>query len=105
MAMKHQIEHGLAPSDARTVIDKAMEAYRARFADYHPEFAWKTEDKGRFSFRAKGVSVAGDIEINGSSIFVDVEVPFLLRIFRGKAIQVIDREVRRWIDRAERGEL
>ena len=29
--------------------------------------------------------VAGEIEIDGPKIFVDLEVPFLLRIFKGKA--------------------
>lgn len=105
MGMKHEIHHGLSPEQARTVVDKAMEAYAARFAEYNPEFHWKTENQGRLGFKAKGVSVAGDIEIDGPKILVDLEVPFILRIFKGKAIEVIDREVRTWVEKARAGEI
>jgi hypothetical protein len=105
MGMKHEIHHGLSAELARKAIGKAMEAYSERFAEYNPEFRWTSEDKGRLGFRAKGVSVKGDIEIAGSNILVDLEVPFLLRVFRGKAIEVIDREVKVWIEKARNGEI
>lgn len=105
MGMKHKIHHGLSPDLAKKAIDKAMEAYSERFADYNPRFAWKTEQKGQLGFSAKGVKVEGEIEIAGDEIFVDLEVPFLLRVFKGKAIDVIDREVKKWVEKARAGEL
>jgi hypothetical protein len=105
MGMKHEIHHGLEPDLARKAIDKAMESYSARFADYNPRFEWKTENEGELGFKAKGVSVTGEIEIVGSKIFVDLEVPFLLRVFKGKAMDVIDREVKKWVEKARNGEL
>ncbi|MBZ0121096.1 MAG: polyhydroxyalkanoic acid system family protein [Sandaracinaceae bacterium] len=105
MGIKHEIHHGLSLELARKAIDKAMEAYGARFVDYDPRFDWKTEVLGQFSFRARGVGVEGEIEIIGPEIYVDVEVPFILRIFRGKAIDVIDREVRKWVEKARNGEI
>ncbi len=105
MGMKHEIHHGLSPDLAKKAVDKAMEAYSARFADYNPKFDWVSENKGRVGFKAKGVSVNGEIEIAGSKILVDLEVPFLLRVFRGKAIEVIDREVTAWVEKARNGEL
>lgn len=105
MGMKHEIHHGLEPDLAKKAIDKAMEAYSARFADYNPTFRWATEQKGELGFKAKGVSVKGEIEIAGPKILVDLEVPFLLRVFKGKAMEVIDREVKQWVEKARRGEL
>lgn len=105
MGMKHEIHHGLSPELAKKAVSKAMEAYSARFAEYNPRFSWASESKGTLAFRAKGVSVAGEIEISGPKIFVDLEVPFLLRVFKGKAIEVIDREVLAWVEKARTGEI
>ena len=105
MGVKHEIHHGLEPELARKAIDEAMKAYGERFAEYNPRFDWKTPDRGELSFSAKGVKVNGEIEIVGPKIQVDFHVPFLLRVFKGKAIDVIDREVKKWIEKARNGEL
>lgn len=105
MGMKHEIHHGLAPELARKAVDKAMAAYSERFAEYNPEFRWVSEDHGKLGFRAKGVSVNGDVEIAGPKILVDLDVPFLLRVFKGKAIEIIDREVLKWVEKARAGEI
>ena len=105
MGMKHRIHHGLELGLAKKAIGKAMEAYSARFAEYNPSFSWETESRGRLAFRAKAVSVAGEIEILGEEVTVDLEVPLILRIFRNRAVQIIDREVRAWCEKARNGEL
>ncbi len=105
MGLKHEIHHGLEPDLAKKAIDKAMEAYSARFADYNPRFEWKSDSRGELGFKAKGVSVDGSIEIVGSKILVDLDVPFLLRVFKGKAMDVIDREVKKWVEKARNGEI
>ena len=105
MGMKHEIHHGLEPDLAKKAIDKAMEAYSARFADYNPRFSWVSDTKGELGFKAKGVSVDGQIEVVGDKILVDLQVPFLLRVFKGKAMDVIDREVKKWVEKARAGEL
>ena len=45
------------------------------------------------------------IKIDGPEVYVQLEVPFIFRIFRGRALEVIDREVRLWIEKAKNGEL
>ena len=105
MGIKHEIHHGLSLDLAKKAIDKAMEAYSQRFAEYNPRFAWKNDTQAELGFKAKGVSVDGEIEIKGPTIFVDLDVPFLLRIFKGKAMDVIDREVKKWVEKARNGEL
>lgn len=105
MGMKHEIHHGLSLELAKKAIDKAMEAYSARFADYSPSFDWTSETKASLGFKARGVTVAGEIEIAGPKVLVDLEVPLLLRIFKGRAMDVIDQEVKKWIEKARAGEL
>ncbi len=105
MGMKHQIHHGLDLPLAKKAIDKAMEAYSARFSEFNPTFGWVTEHKGELGFKAKGVKVEGHVEIVGPEVYVDLDVPFILRIFKGRAIEIIDREVRSWVERARAGEL
>ena len=105
MAVKHKIEHDLDLDLAKRAVNKAMEGYSERFADYNPCFDWVSDMQGRFSFKAKGVSVKGELEILPSLIQVDVDVPFLLRMFKGRAIEVIDKEVRKWVERAKNGEI
>lgn len=105
MGMKHEIRHDLSLELAKKAIDKAMEAYGERFKEYNPEFAWKNDTAARLGFKAKGVRVDGTIEIAGPNILVDLDVPFILRIFKGKAIDVIDREVKKWVEKARNGEL
>jgi len=105
MGMKHRIRHGLELPMARKVIEKAMEGYAARFPDYHPRFVWRSDTVGELSFKAKGLSVAGDLEIIGPEVTVDIEVPFIFRVFKGKALKVIESEVNTWVAKANGGEL
>lgn len=105
MGIKHEIHHGLEPALARRAIDKAMDGYRERFSEFSPTYDWTSEDAGRFAFTALTVTVSGDLEIVGPKILVDIQVPFLLRAFKGRAIQAIDDEVRGWVEKARAGEL
>lgn len=103
--MKHTIDTGLDKALSKKAIDKAMEDYKARFAEYHPRFDWTGEDRGEFGFKAKGVSLGGRIAVRDRAIDVDMEVPFLLRVFQGKAMKVIEDQVKHWVERAKKGEL
>jgi hypothetical protein len=103
--MKHTIETGLDKALSKKAIAKAMEAYKARFAEYNPRFDWKTDDSGDFGFTAKGISLGGTIRVRDKNIDVDMDVPFLFRIFQGRAMAVIEEQVTLWIEKAKKGEL
>ena len=103
--MNHTIEHDLDTPTAKKVADKAFESYKQRFADYHPTMQWTNDHQAQIGFNAKGVKLAGTMELADKHIDVDLDVPFLLRPFRGKAIEVIDDEVKKWIDKAKAGEI
>jgi len=103
--MKHTIAHDLGRDQAKKVADAAWETYSARFADYSPTRQWVDERTAQIGFKAKGLSVKGNIEVNDRDIAVDLDVPFLLRPFKNTAIKVIEEEIRRWIQKSKAGEL
>jgi Putative polyhydroxyalkanoic acid system protein (PHA_gran_rgn) len=103
--MKHEIPHDLDVALAKIVTAKAFESYRVRFAEYAPKLEWLDDRQARIEFRVKGLRLQGSIGIRPRSIDVDLDVPLVFRLFRNKAIEVIEREVRVWIGRAKAGQL
>jgi hypothetical protein len=104
-AMKHQIAHDLDSNLAKEAAVRAFEAYQKRFANYRPTMSWENERKARIGFSVKGMKLEGSIDILPRAIELDLDVPFLFRPFKGKALEVIDREVRNWLVKAKNGEL
>jgi len=103
--MKHDIPHDLDVATAKKVTDRAFAAYAAEYPDYKPTLAWANDRKADISFSAKGIKLSGAMHISEKLITMELDVPFLLRVFQGKAISVIEREVKVWIAKAKRGEL
>lgn len=101
--MKHEISHDLGQVKAREVTDKALEAYRARFSEYDPKLQWKNEKLAEIGCAIKGMKIGGTVEISERKIVLDIDVPFLLRPFKGMAIEVIEGEIRKWIEREKSG--
>ena len=103
--MKHTVPHDLDHEKARLVTDKALEAYKARFSEFNPEVRWHGDERAEVEFRAKGVTMKGNFELLPGAINIDMDVPFVFKLFQKKAIDVVEREIRDWIGRAKRGEL
>lgn len=103
--MEHTIEHDLDLETAKKAIDRAMESYAERLADYSPRFEWTSDCVGEFGFEALKVRVSGELSVAEGKIDVEIDVPFILRPFRKRALEVIEREVRLWVGRAKSGEL
>ena len=104
MRFTRQFEHDLGPTLARGTIDEAAKSYRARFDKYAPSFSWQTEERFEFRFRAKGLSISGAIELRLASIVVELEVPLLFVPLKGRALAIVERELRCWIGRARAGD-
>jgi hypothetical protein len=103
--MKHVIQHDLDTATAKRVADRAFAEYRNRYPDYAPSLSWVNDRRADVAFNAKGVKLNGAMEIDPGAINLELDVPFLFRPFQKKAIEVIDREVRTWLDKAKNGEL
>ena len=103
--MKHVLKHHLDQAHARKVADAAYAAYAQRFAEYSPTSHWRSDTHCDVSFTVKGVTLRAYVELEPGGVGVDMDVPFLFRPFKHKALEIIEREVRLWIAKAERGEL
>lgn len=103
--MKHVVRHELDGEAARRVAVHAAEAYRVRYARYSPRIEWVTPTQCRIDFRVRGVPVKGELSLVPGAIEMKLDVPLVLRPFRGKAISVIESEIRRWLAKARAGEI
>ena len=103
--MKHTVTHDLGQDKAKRVAQAAFDAYKARFAEYQPKANWVNDRRADISFSVKGISLKGSMEVGPSTIDMDLDVPFLLRPFKGKAMGVIEEEIRKWIGKAKAGEI
>lgn len=103
--MKHTIEHDLDMATAKKVTDRAFAEYGSRYPGYEPTLRWIDDRRADVSFNAKGVKLGGEMLIAEKSISLDLDVPFLFRPFQKKAIEVIDREVNVWIQKARQGQI
>lgn len=103
--MKHTIDHDLDPATAKKVTDRAFAEYSNRYPDYQPTLRWASDQRADVSFNAKGIKLNGSMDISPKAIVLDLDVPFLLRPFQKKAMEVIEREVKVWIGKAKAGQL
>ncbi len=103
--MKHTVTHSLGLDMARKVAKAAMDSYAQRFSEYNPVTNWKSEDSADIGFNVKGMSLKGGVKVSSNAIDLDLDVPFMLKPFKGKAIAVIEEEIKKWIRKAEKGEI
>lgn len=103
--MKHKIKHDLSMELAKKATSKAFESYAERFSKYNPTANWTSEHEAEVGFEAKGVKLGGSIALSEGAVELDMSVPLLFRPFQSKAVDIIEGEIRDWIDKAARGDL
>ena len=102
--MEHDIRHDLPVDQAQRVARLALESYATRFAKYEPAVQWSTDNQASVAFTVKGMRLSGGLKIERDRFRLDLDVPMLLRPFKGRAFAVIEREVQGWIAKAKAGE-
>ena len=103
--MKHAVPHDLGQDLAKKVAESAFASYAQKFAKYDPRSNWVTPTRANISFSVKSMTLNGSLEVSATTIEMDLDVPFLLRPFKGTAISVIEAEIREWIKKAKAGEI
>jgi hypothetical protein len=103
--MKHRVPHDIGQDAARKATEAAWKSYSERFAKYSPTCSWVTENRADIGFTAKGIKLTGTIEVLSNGIDLDLDVPLLLRPFKGTAIGVIEEEIQKWIGKAKAGQV
>jgi hypothetical protein len=103
--MKKSFPHDLDTPTSKKVAEHAFAAYAERFAEYNPNMNWSTDTHADFGFTAKGLALKGTMDLRDGEVEVELNVPLLLKPFRKKAMSVIETEMEKWIDKANKGEL
>ncbi len=103
--MKHSISHDVAPPLAKKAAERAFEAYKAKYSEYQPTLHWRDDDHASIEFRVKGVHLHGAFTLRPHVVDLELDVPFVFRIFQKRAIEVIESEVRLWLEKAKAGEI
>lgn len=103
--MKHTVVHGLGRDQAKKVAESAWQSYSSRFSEYSPSCTWTNDYKAQIGFKAKGISINGELEVNDKDIGIDLDVPFLLKPFKNTAIKVIEEEIQKWIAKSKAGQI
>ena len=99
--MKHSVPHDLGQERAKKVAESALATYAQKYANYSPQVTWKGPNQAEISFKVKGMSLSGSLEVLEKSIDLDIDVPFLLRPFKTQALGVIEGEINAWIKKAK----
>jgi len=103
--MKHLVHHGLGQERAKQVAESAIKSYEAKFAEYSPRSSWKSATHADISFSVKGMTLNGALDVGDKDFELDLDVPFLLKPFKGKALSVIEEEIKKWVDKAKAGQV
>lgn len=98
------MSHELGSDLARKVAERAFESYRQKYAGFSPTLTWVSPTEAKASFSAKGVALKGTVELAPGKIKLDLDVPFVFRLFQDKALSVLERELSHWHERARKGE-
>ena len=103
--MKHVIPHDLGTELAVKATKAAIDSYSKKFEKYDPQARWLGVNRAQITFKVKMVKLEGELEISDSDVQMELDVPLVFRLFKDRAIRLIDGEVRHWIERAREGEL
>ncbi len=103
--MKHDIPHDLEIPLAKLAARRAADAYAQRFAGYDYRQRWSSETRLELGFTVMGKRLEGIMDVEPRKLVLELEVPFMFKVFQGKAIEIIEREAKVWLAKARRGEL
>lgn len=103
--MEHKVPHDIGTVLAKKATVAAFDAYSKKYVSYSPTQSWLGDYEAKVTFNVKGLTLEGKIFVREKEIAMDLDVPFLLRPFKTKALDIIEREIATWCAKAKRGEL
>jgi putative polyhydroxyalkanoate system protein len=97
----HEIRHGLTLDQAKNVAHTALADYLARYASRGLSASWSSDTRAELQVAVRGVHIEATVDVQPDTLRVDAKVPLVLRAFKGAAITAIEREAKKWIDKAK----
>lgn len=103
--MEHRVSHDVGKDLAKKATVAAFASYRQKYGDYSPTTTWTSDYDATVSFAVKGFRLDGKILIKDAEVVMDMDVPFILKPFRKRALEIIETEIRAWCQKAKKGEI
>ena len=103
--MKESFAHNIGQEKAKVAASAALESYKKKFPEYQPSFRWASNNRADFSFKVKMSELSGYLNVGDTSIDIDLDVPFYLRMFKKQAMSVIAEQIAFWIKEAKEGRI
>ena len=105
MIIGHFLPHDLDPTQARALVEAAFGFYRSRYPRAKISLAWNSDETATVGFGARGFSFHGTVLLRPGGIELELELPFVFRVFHKQALRVVDAEAKKWLERARSGSL
>lgn len=105
MVMEHRVIHGVDRELAKAATIAAFASYKQKYGEYSPTTTWTSDYRATVTFSVKGFTLDGKIHIDDREVVMDMDVPFVLRPFKKRAMEIIEREIQLWCKRAKDGQL
>ena len=103
--MNETFTHNLGQEKARAAASAALESYKKQYPQYQPDYRWINNNRAEFSFNVKMKELSGYLDINDTTIDIDLDVPFYLRMFKKQAMSVITGQIAYWVNEARSGKV
>ena len=85
----HKLSKDEALSRIKNLLNKMKEEQKNVVTDLKED--WQ-DNKGSFSFNAKGFNLAGDIVVNDDAVQIHSELPFAVSFFKGAISDMISKK-------------
>ncbi len=103
--MEHRVSHDVGRDLAKKATVAAFASYKQKYGDYSPTTTWTGDYAATITFAAKGFRFDGKVVVEEREIVMEMDVPFILRPFRRRALEIIEQEIKLWCKKAKDGEI
>lgn len=86
LSIPHQLPKEEALSRIKNLLANLKEEKKDMISNLQEE--WQ-EDQGRFSFKAMGFDLSGNIQVNPDSVEINSQLPMAVSLFKGKIASII----------------
>ncbi len=95
--MKHSIKHPLPPDRAKKMLDRLFDVYCKHYEEYDLETSWSDDQTAQIGMKVKGREISGQVKVCDDSYEVDIQLPRMVRLFKGRIRKELDATVAEWV--------
>jgi hypothetical protein len=92
--MRVAVPHNTTRDRARKTVEQKLDGMLSQFGGHAEEIhhEW-IGDTLHFKGKARGMSLAGEVEVTDAAVIVEAKLPLLARAFEGRIREAVEKEV------------